>query len=125
VKAVAVSGAGRDASVGGEMRRCRCGARTWCSACARAEQARPGVSGSQVVRARHPGRRQRGCGEACGFAGREPVQVAVTPSFNGKTEYIGHVCARIKLHTRNDIVNTKISATRIKNYYMTKVLNET
>jgi hypothetical protein len=41
----------------------------------------------------------------------------VTPSFKGKTECIDHVCARIKLHTRLDIVNTKISATRIKSYY--------
>jgi hypothetical protein len=49
----------------------------------------------------------------------------VAPSFKGKTECIDHVCARIKLHTRNDIVNTKISATRIRSYYMTKVLNET
>jgi hypothetical protein len=50
---------------------------------------------------------------------------SVTPSFKGKTECVDHVCARIKLHTRNDIVNTKISATRIKSYYMTTVLNET
>jgi hypothetical protein len=35
----------------------------------------------------------------------------VTPNFKGKTECIDHVYARIKLHTRNDIVNTKISAT--------------
>jgi hypothetical protein len=49
----------------------------------------------------------------------------VTPSFKGKIECIDHVCARIKLHTRNDIVNIKISATRIKSYYMTIVLNET
>jgi hypothetical protein len=42
---------------------------------------------------------------------------AVTPSFKGKTECIDHVCARIKLHTCLDIVNTKISATRIKSYY--------
>jgi hypothetical protein len=49
----------------------------------------------------------------------------VTPSFKGKIECIDHMCARIKLHTRNDIVNTKISATRIKSYYITKVLNET
>jgi hypothetical protein len=41
----------------------------------------------------------------------------VTPSFKGKTECIDHVCARIKLHTRLDIMNTKISATRIKSYY--------
>jgi hypothetical protein len=41
----------------------------------------------------------------------------VTPSFIGKTECIDHVCARIKLHTRLDIMNTKISATRIKSYY--------
>jgi hypothetical protein len=41
----------------------------------------------------------------------------VTPSFKGKTECIDHVCARIKLHTRLDIVNTNISATRIKSYY--------
>jgi hypothetical protein len=51
--------------------------------------------------------------------------LVATPSSKGKTECIDHVCARIKLHTRNDIVNTKISATRIKSYYMTKVLNET
>jgi hypothetical protein len=38
-------------------------------------------------------------------------KIDVTPSFKGKTECIDHVCARIKLHTRNDIVNTKISAT--------------
>jgi hypothetical protein len=50
--------------------------------------------------------------------------VCVTPSFKGKTECIDHVCARIKLHTCLEIVNTKISATRIKSYYMTKVLNE-
>jgi hypothetical protein len=42
---------------------------------------------------------------------------SVTPSFKGKTECIDRVCARIKLHTRLDIVNTKISATRIKSYY--------
>jgi hypothetical protein len=41
----------------------------------------------------------------------------VTPSFKGKIECIDHVCARIKLHTRLDIVNTKISAIRIKSYY--------
>jgi hypothetical protein len=41
----------------------------------------------------------------------------VTLSFKGKTECIDHVCARIKLHTRLDIINTKISATRIKSYY--------
>jgi ribonuclease HI len=55
----------------------------------------------------------------------ELAKIAVTPSFKGKTECIEHVCARIKLHTRNDHVNTKISATRIKSYYKTKVLNET
>jgi hypothetical protein len=49
----------------------------------------------------------------------------VTPSFKGKIECINHVCAKIKLHTRNDIVNTKISATRTESYYMTIVLNET
>jgi hypothetical protein len=38
-------------------------------------------------------------------------QEDVTPSFKGKTKCIDYVCARIKLHTRNDIVNTKISAT--------------
>jgi hypothetical protein len=42
---------------------------------------------------------------------------SVTPSFKGKTECIDHVCARIKLHTCLDIVNTKISATQIKSYY--------
>jgi hypothetical protein len=31
----------------------------------------------------------------------------VTRSFKGKTECIDHVCARIKLHTRLDIMNTK------------------
>jgi hypothetical protein len=41
----------------------------------------------------------------------------VTPSFKGKTECIDHVCARIKLHIRLDIMNTKIIATRIKSYY--------
>jgi hypothetical protein len=41
----------------------------------------------------------------------------VTPGFKGKTECIDHVCARIKLHTRLDIMNAKISATRIKSYY--------
>jgi hypothetical protein len=46
-----------------------------------------------------------------------PTNVAVTPIFKGKTECIDHVCARIKLHTRLDIMNTKISATRIKSYY--------
>jgi hypothetical protein len=49
-------------------------------------------------------KRVRGCGR-------------VTPSFKGKTECIDHVCARIKLHTRLDIMNTKISATRMKSYY--------
>jgi hypothetical protein len=48
-------------------------------------------------------------------------QEDVTPSFKGKTKCIDYVCARIKLHTHNNIVNTKISATRIKSYYMTKV----
>jgi hypothetical protein len=46
-----------------------------------------------------------------------PERTSVTPSFKGKTECIDHVCARIKLHTRLDIVNTKISATGIKSYY--------
>jgi hypothetical protein len=41
----------------------------------------------------------------------------VTPSFKGKTECIDHVCARIKLHTRLDTVNTKISVTQLKSYY--------
>jgi hypothetical protein len=41
----------------------------------------------------------------------------VTTSFKGKTECIDHVCTKIKLHTCLDIVNTKISATRIKSYY--------
>jgi hypothetical protein len=41
----------------------------------------------------------------------------VTPSFKGKTECIDHVCARIKLHTRLDIMNTKNNATQIKSYY--------
>jgi hypothetical protein len=41
----------------------------------------------------------------------------VTPGFKGKTECIDHVCARIKLHTHLDIMNTKNSATRIKSYY--------
>jgi hypothetical protein len=42
---------------------------------------------------------------------------SVTPSFKGKTECIDHLRARIKFHTCLDIVNTKISATRIKSYY--------
>jgi hypothetical protein len=41
----------------------------------------------------------------------------VTPSFKGKTKCIDHVCARIKLHTRLDIMNAKNSATRLKSYY--------
>jgi hypothetical protein len=53
------------------------------------------------------------------------LKTNVAPSFKGKTECIDHVCARIKLYTLNDIVNTKISATRIKSYYKTQVLNET
>jgi hypothetical protein len=53
------------------------------------------------------------------------LYMCVTPSFKGKTECIDHVCAKIKLLTRNDIMNTKISSTRIKSCYMTKVLNET
>jgi hypothetical protein len=44
-------------------------------------------------------------------------KVIVTPGFKGKTECIDHVCARIKLHTRLDIMNTKTSATQIKSYY--------
>jgi hypothetical protein len=47
-----------------------------------------------------------------GYLSNKPDNfVDVTPSFKGKTECIDHVCARIKLHTRLDIVNTKISAT--------------
>jgi predicted ATP-grasp superfamily ATP-dependent carboligase len=46
-----------------------------------------------------------------------PEVIPVTPSFKGKTECIDYVCAKIKLHTRLDIVNTKISTTRIKSYY--------
>jgi hypothetical protein len=38
---------------------------------------------------------------------------SVTPSFKGKTRCINYMCTKIKLHTRNDSVNTKISATRI------------
>jgi hypothetical protein len=30
----------------------------------------------------------------------------VTPEFEGKLECINYMCARIKLHTRNDLVNT-------------------
>jgi ribonuclease HI len=44
-------------------------------------------------------------------------RLLVTPSFKGKTECIDHVCARIKLHTRLDIMNIKISATQIESYY--------
>jgi hypothetical protein len=44
-------------------------------------------------------------------------RVVVTPSFKGKTECIDHVCVRIKLHTRIDIMNTKNSATWLKSYY--------
>jgi hypothetical protein len=51
------------------------------------------------------------------FKEKHASKCDVTPSFKEKTECIDHVCARIKLHTRLDIVNTKISATRIKSYY--------
>jgi hypothetical protein len=34
----------------------------------------------------------------------------VTPEFEGKLECINYMCARIKLHTHNDSVNTKNSA---------------
>jgi hypothetical protein len=40
-------------------------------------------------------------------------QASVTPSFKGKARCINYMCTRIKLHTHNDSVNTKISATRI------------
>jgi hypothetical protein len=68
-------------------------------------------------------------GGADGFGGRihprprrirmwaHRICILVTPSFKGKTESIDHMCARIKLHTRLDIVNTKISSTQIKSYY--------
>jgi hypothetical protein len=49
--------------------------------------------------------------------GKELTAKDVTPSFKGKTECVDHVCARIKLHTHLDIMNTKNSATRIKSYY--------
>jgi hypothetical protein len=50
-------------------------------------------------------------GDLTGKFGEISLYNHVTPSFKGKTECIDHVCARIKLHTRLDIVNTKISAT--------------
>jgi hypothetical protein len=34
----------------------------------------------------------------------------VTPEFEGKLECINYMCARIKLHTRNDSVNIRYSA---------------
>jgi hypothetical protein len=34
----------------------------------------------------------------------------VTPEFEGKLECINHMCARIKLHTCNDVVNIRYSA---------------
>jgi hypothetical protein len=51
----------------------------------------------------------------------------ITPGFNeGKSECIKHMCARIKLHTCVDSVNTKNSAKRVKEvlwlYYMTDSL---
>jgi hypothetical protein len=52
-----------------------------------------------------------------GVAALDPSDRCVTAGFKGKTECIDHVCARIRLHTRLDIVNTKISAIRIKSYY--------
>jgi hypothetical protein len=36
--------------------------------------------------------------------------VIVTPEFEGKLECINYMCARIKLHTRNDSVNIRYSA---------------
>jgi hypothetical protein len=57
------------------------------------------------------------CKNSCVLFRGDYADLDVTPSFKGKTECIDHVCARIKLHTRLDIVNTKISATRIKSYY--------
>jgi hypothetical protein len=59
----------------------------------------------------------RGGGHTCSLRDEEAAPVAVTPSFKAKTECIDHVCTRIKLHTRLDIMNTKNSATRIKSYY--------
>jgi hypothetical protein len=41
---------------------------------------------------------------------RSTHQVYVTPEFEGKLECINYMCARIKLHTRNDSVNIKYSA---------------
>jgi hypothetical protein len=49
---------------------------------------------------------------------------AVTPGFKGKTECIDHVCARIKLHTRLDIMNTKNQCHTNKELLPTIVLNE-
>jgi hypothetical protein len=103
--------------------------------------ARPGASACRAARhaARHAARRRllrlrraSGClGTSCGSSStssttpcvrllRHVTQlvawlvarlIVVTPSFKGKTECTDHVCARIKLHACNDIVNTKISAT--------------
>jgi hypothetical protein len=41
------------------------------------------------------------------FAVKGGPNSGVTPSFKGKTKCKDHVCDRIKLHTRNEIVNTK------------------
>jgi hypothetical protein len=61
--------------------------------------------------------RRSGATLSCARANAREEGVRVTPGFKGKTECIDHVCARIKLHTRLDIMNTKISSTRIKSYY--------
>jgi hypothetical protein len=46
----------------------------------------------------------------------------VTHSFKGKTECIDHMCARIKLHTRLDIMNKQCHTN--KELLQTIVLNE-
>jgi hypothetical protein len=40
----------------------------------------------------------------------EYAEYLVTPEFEGKLECIKYMCARIKLHTRNDSVNIRYSA---------------
>jgi hypothetical protein len=93
----------------------------------RATDAAPGSTTTRRARTTRRPDPTRGCDicVASALSSFELEPAPVTPSFKGKTECIDYMCARIKLHTCNDIVNTKNSATRIKSYYMTKVLNKT
>jgi hypothetical protein len=44
-------------------------------------------------------------------------RLTVTPEFEGKLECINYMCVRIKLHTRNDSVNTKTVSKAYREYY--------